>query len=477
VSSVRLNAGNASPVHDGALSLPAVGDEHGFSLIELLIAMALTAVAVAATLGVFGASGRTTVISQNTAVGAHQAQAELDRLSKLRYGELALTSTPVTSANLKNPNYRVSGNNFNVRSGLTEPLVTTAGDQATAKVDPGPTTFAVGQDGSTITGKVYRYVTWRDENCPATICDGAQNTKRVIVAVSLDPIANSVQRNPLWFSTVISDPSASPPGYTGTSGRNGSGTGSNTSAQIFYLYDEPCDDAAWDGSGYAAPTGSHDTRNTAQISGSASSNSTCANSDPMKQPEAMGTQPPAGNSSTPIYEYSADLAGDYLGGLAMMRKGNTCRTSYSSSEAALNAANPSTTGYKFAVHSWATPPMKDEVFHLSARATVSVWTQTLGGLSGRGFLCASLIERRVSGGVPSDTTIASTNYDLSAWPVTPRRLSFTFTVSPQVDIDVDNQLVLVLHLRSESAQDIALLYDHPSYQSLLEIETTTPIGG
>jgi hypothetical protein len=61
--------------------------------------------------------------------------------------------------------------------------------------------------------------------------------------------------------------------------------------------------------------------------------------------------------------------------------------------------------------------------------------------------------------------------------VTPRRLSFTFTVSPQVDIDVDNQLVLVLHLRSESAQDIALLYDHPSYQSLLEIETTTPIGG
>ena len=45
----------------------------------------------------------------------------------------------------------------------------------------------------------------------------------------------------------------------------------------------------------------------------------------MKQPDSMGTQPPTGNSSTPIYEYSADLAGDYLGGLAMMRKGNTCR--------------------------------------------------------------------------------------------------------------------------------------------------------
>ena len=187
-----------------------IGDERGFTLVELLIAMALTAVGVAATLGVFGAAGRTTVISQNTEVGAQQAQAELDRLSKLKYGELALTSTPVNSTNVKNPNYRVSGTNFNVRTGLTEALVTTAGDGATAKVDPGPTNFAVGQNGSTITGKIYRYVTWRDENCPATICDGTQNTKRVIVAVSLDPVANTVQRNPLWFSTVISDPSAAP---------------------------------------------------------------------------------------------------------------------------------------------------------------------------------------------------------------------------------------------------------------------------
>ena len=121
--------------------------------------------------------------------------------------------------------------------------------------------------------------------------------------------------------------------------------------------------------------------------------------------------------------------------------------------------------------------MVTEAFHLSGRATVSVWTQTLGGVSGRGFLCATLVERQESGGVPSDTTIASTTYDVSAWPATPRRLNFTFTVSPQVDIDVDNQLVLVLHLREESAQDIALLYDHPSYQSLLEVETSTPIGG
>jgi prepilin-type N-terminal cleavage/methylation domain-containing protein len=454
-------------------------DESGFSLVELLIAMALTAVGVAATLGVFGASGRTTVISQNAEVGAQQAQAELDRLSKLRYGELALTSTPVNSTNPKNPNYRVSGVNFNVKSGLTEAMVTTPGEGATAKVDPGPTDFAVGQNGSTITGEIYRYVTWRDENCPTNVCDGTENTKRVIVAVSVDPIANSVQRAPLWFSTVITDPSAAPEGYTGTSGGNGSGTGTNTSAQVLYLYDEGCGDEEWDGSEYDAPAGSHDTRNTAQTSPSSSSNSKCNKNDDddndytnnsMLQPDTLGLQPPTGNSSTPIYEYSQDLAGDYLGGLAMMRNGSSCRSSYSSGQASL-LTEPN----KWGVHAWSTPEFESD-FDLIGRATVSIYTQTLGGGSGRGVLCATLLDRLESGGVPSNTTIASTTYDVSAWPSTPRRLSFTFTVSPQYAVADGHRLVLVLHLRGESAQDIAILYDHPSYQSLLEVETTTPIG-
>jgi prepilin-type N-terminal cleavage/methylation domain-containing protein len=453
-----------------------ITEERGFTLVELLIAMALTALGVAATLSVFGASGRTTLISQNTEVGAQQAQAELDRLSKLKYGELALTSAPTSSTDPKNPNYRVSGTNFTVRTGLTEELITTADTGFTAKVDPGPTNFSVGQNASTITGKIYRYVSWRDENCPANVCDGTQNTKRVTVAVTLDPLPNTVQRAPLWFSTVIADPSAAPAGYTGTAGGGSSGGTTSSSAQIFYLYDQPCDDEDWDDFSYVAPSGSHVTSSTAQTGPSSSNNSTCDNSALNNtrriEPDLMGTVPPPGNTSTPIYEYSSDLAGNYLGGLAMMRKGNTCQRSYSTSFA--NDATASIN--KWAVHAWTTPEFEED-FHLSGRATVSIWTQTLGGLSGRGFLCATLVERSVSGSSPTDTVVGSTSYDVSAWPATPRRLSFTFTISPQVDIDADNHLVLVLHLRGESAQDIALLYDHPSYQSLLEVETTTPLGG
>jgi prepilin-type N-terminal cleavage/methylation domain-containing protein len=440
---------------------PSPASESGFSLIELLLAVALSAVGVAATIGVFGASNRTTLAAQQGQVGAQQAQAEIDRLSKLRYGQLALTSTPTNSTDPKNPNNRVSGGNLTVRSGLTEALVTTAGEGETAQVDPGPDNFAVGSGGSTITGKIYRYVSWRDENCPATICDGTENTKRVTVAVTVDPQGNNVQRMPVWFSTVISDPSAAPPGYTGTAGGTGGG-GASTSAQIFYLYDTPCGQTT-----RQTPSGNHNTRSTAQTSPSSSSYSTCGNSDAMKQPDLMWTEPPGG-SNPPVYEYSADLGGDYPGGLAMMRKGSSCVTNYSAANAS-NTAVPN----KWSVHAWATNKF-DDPFHLSGRATVSIYTTTLGGLSGRGFLCATLIERTESGGIASDTTIASTSFDAASWPTTTRRLSFTFTVSPQVDIDKDNRLVLVLHVRGESANDLAILYDHPDYKSLLELETSTP---
>jgi len=439
-----------------------IGSESGFSLVELLIAMVLTSVGIAATISVFGASGRTTVVAQQSSVGAQQAQAELDRLSKLRYGQLALTSTPTASTDPMNPNYRVSGSNFTVKTGLSEPLVTTAGEGETAQVDPGPTNFTVGSSGSTITGKIYRYVTWRDENCPASICDGAENTKRVIVAVTVIPAANTGQRAPLWFSTVITDPSAAPASYTGTSGGVGSG-GSSSSAQIFYLYDTPCKQTA-----RQTPSANHDTRSTAQTSPSSASYSTCQNSDTTKNPDLMGVDPPTG-SSPPLYVYSADLSGSYPGGLATMHKGSSCVANYSAAN-----ASSTTVPNKWSVHAWSTNKF-DSDFHLSGRATVSAYTTTLGGVAGRGFVCATLIERTESGGLASDTTIASTTYDIASWPTTTRRLSFTFTVSPQVDIDEDHRLVLVLHVRGESANDIALIYDHPSYQSLLEVETSTPL--
>ena len=43
-----------------------------------------------------------------------------------------------------------------------------------------------------ITGHVYRFVTWRDENCPYSLCDGTENTKRLTVAITVDPTGGSI---------------------------------------------------------------------------------------------------------------------------------------------------------------------------------------------------------------------------------------------------------------------------------------------
>ena len=152
-------------------------------------------VGVAATMRVFGAAGRTTVRAQQQQVAVQQAQAEkVDRLAALPYDELALTSAPSSSSNPLDPGHKVTGSNFAVRSDLTEALVLEPGPGATAEVEPGPDDFAVGTGGGTTVGALHRYVTWRDEDCPLLLCEGQQNTKRLIVAVTLVPLPGTADQ-------------------------------------------------------------------------------------------------------------------------------------------------------------------------------------------------------------------------------------------------------------------------------------------
>jgi hypothetical protein len=297
-------------------------------------------------------------------------------------------------------------------------------------------------------------VTWRDERCPTGtgVCDGTQNTKRVIVAVTVDPSPGTTARSPVWMSTVLTDPAAA--GATTSTGSGGSGA--NTSAQLFYLYDTPCKLTS-----RQTPSANHATRSTAQTSQFSSDYSTCQNSDSMKNPDLMWTAAPTG-SDPPMYEYSADLGGDYPGGLAMMRSGSSCQHSYSAADG------------KWSVHAWSTNQFSSS-FTLSGRLTLSIYTTTLGGLQGSGKVCVTLIERSESGGIASDNVIDTKTHDVTSWPTAARRLAFTTILPSAWTVPANRRLVLVVHVRSESAHDLAFLYDHPSYQSLLEAETSSPL--
>ena len=86
-----------------------------------------------------------------------------------------------------------------------------------------------------------------------------------------------------------------------------------------------------------------------------------------------------------------------------------------------------------------------------------------------------LVDRAVTGGVPADRVLGSAVYDLGSWPRSVRRVTFTFNLSQADVVETGNRLVLALHLREKSAHDVAFLYDHPLYPSLLKVATPTPL--
>ena len=337
--------------------------ERGFTLVELLVAVTLLSVGVAATIAVFGSSSRASLTAQRGDVATEKAEAEIDKIAALEYGEIAMAAAPPASTGPNDPNSRVSGGKY-----LGEDLVLTPGSGFTAKVEPGPETFVVGLGGSAITGKVYRFVSWRDEgsctDAANSICTSNHDTKHVIVAVTIDASPTLPARGPVWASSVISDPNALPPGSAAAPP-----TTPTVTDQSFYLFDTPCSETSRE-----TPTASHPTHDTAARGLTAEADSTCENGDPSKEPDLMGPRLPTepNDSVPPLFDYSSDLSGDRPGGLAMIHRGTSCETSYP-------AAGDTGALSKWNLHAWSTNPF-DSNFHLSGEVTLSLYATTIGGV-------------------------------------------------------------------------------------------------
>ena len=467
-------------------------NEQGFTLIELLVAMIILLIGIVATIGVFGSSKRTTLVAQRHELAVHVAQREMEKMRSLKYSELGLeinspTGVP-TSTNPKHPNFRVSSSNrFIVSGSTTEEMVTQTTGGAGGKVQAGGASgeaFTVGEGGSAVSGRIYRYVSWRDEVCAALLCDGTRNTKRLSVAVTLNPVGSPPigPTRPVWETSIATDPNEGP-----TASSNPPPPpppAPSTSAQNFYLYDKTCvsSDAS---NGYSAPTASHATDNTA------SDVAVCENVTADRQPDLMGPVAPAySNPPLPPFKYSTDVgpSTDYPAGLALVRpdSGSACpAASYPVANSNNNTAP--TSPNKWSTHAWATKKFT-QPFVLSGRVFLSLWTTSVGSQSGTGRFCATLVDRRNVGGVPSDIVLGAMSEDYTPWPTTKiepgvdcgtpsfpcgRQLSFSTTI-PSTSVRQDSRLVMILSVPSNSDKDIVILYDDPRYRTLLEVETSTP---
>jgi prepilin-type N-terminal cleavage/methylation domain-containing protein len=161
--------------------------ERGFSLIELIVAMAILAI-VASGFAVSVAIGlRGVAFARQQQVASDLATARLEHLRSVPYAQVALSSQPIHSTDPTNADNGVSSDNtsFDVTGqGSYEPLVVDTNNGAVLHFED-PV-----QVGSTLM-EIYQYVTWvNDPTIP-----GTQDYKRVTVVVQFHtPTQTGVSR-------------------------------------------------------------------------------------------------------------------------------------------------------------------------------------------------------------------------------------------------------------------------------------------
>jgi type II secretory pathway pseudopilin PulG len=469
-------------VHDAGRS------EGGFTIVEVLVAALVLTLGAMATFGLLGTATKGTQQAKAAQVALNLAQQELEIMRGLSYEEVALTATPEQLTNRLNPSFRVNGAlaTFAV---IREPpsdyrkLVVNGGTIFGAEkdekikggiVDPGPTPFTSGD----VTGEVYRYVVWSDDVRCGVACPGTQDIKRVIVAVKLDTPGN--QGGERGYAEVQSD--IVDPTDSAENDPIPNSDGEIVTAQQFYLSDTPC-----------SPTGTTDRQAILGDHLLHNTLGTCADGPKTGPgepgaPDALllGGPPdpaPADPAIPPLYDYSDDTHLDPMQPMPETDKGLQIRRDDTPD---CHYEPTGTVNPESQIHRWVTDPFAAD-FVLTDSVTLEFYTRTLSDEPHDGQLCVFLFLAHAAP-VP-DTLLANSNGGTTYWTYAPTswqvddwepavRLEMDLAEAPYT-IPAGERLGVALSIERANtpAEAIPIMYDHPKYQTRLEVDTGTPIDG
>jgi len=465
------------------LRAAAADGEAGFTVFEVLIASIMLIAGALATFQIFDSSVRNTYRAEQSQVANDIAQQELEKLRFLDYRQVALTAYPGSSSDPGHPNHRVLGTDFALSPNGSNPAPMVvqgspldSGGQVSCDLPgttpvetclpPGPTEFTNGD----VSGDIYRYVVWgNDPSC--STCGGNQDFKRIVVAVTLDDVPLSSDRSYVEVQSDVVNPAD-----TSLTEQN-LPDGDTLTAEQFFLTDTPC---AASGSTTRLPINlDHLLHNTL---------GTCENgvqfgATPGAPDALLDTVPPDPFPDDPLLPDSFDYADDpYLeptpdfdDGLQMLRQ-----------DADGCAYTPGGANPQAKIHRWVSDPMASS-YVMNGHATLELNTKTINAAVQTGRICVYLFVRTTNGdGSVTDTRILDNGTGNPYWTFQPPgnwaagswglyRISLDF---PQTTVAVANRVGLAISIeRAGSPGDLQFLYDHPQFDSRLEVDTPTPLGG
>ncbi len=203
-----------------------IRDEAGFTVIEALVAAIVVAIGILGTATVISSADTTTLDSELQQVATDQGERALEQMRSLSYSELGHTGTPV----LPSGESGLSGNNYtSPDASSSEQLVIAANtetgdtkyssDCRTENADTGSATscfkitpalqdktFTVTQGGQTVSGHIYTFVTWHDEECellPISSLKTQLNTLSTLVGNRLTQLSNVLNNSTYGLNSLL----------------------------------------------------------------------------------------------------------------------------------------------------------------------------------------------------------------------------------------------------------------------------------
>jgi hypothetical protein len=462
-----------------------IAREDGFTIVEMVVSTLILAIGALTTFGLLSTATKNTQRAKATQVALDRAQREMEALRSLSNKQLAMTGTPEASTNPLSPNYRVLGGTFAL---IREPPGSYAymvvngrelyggGAVEGGIVSPGPTSFTSGD----VSGKIFRYVVWRNDASCGAACPGEQDFKQIVVAVKMDKPGNEAsERGYVEVQSDFVDPTDSP-----KSDPLPAADGKVVTAQQFFLTDTPCSSSG--ATARQAISGDHLLHNTL---------GTCASGPKtgkeLGAPDVLlrGGPPdpaPEDPNDPALYDYSSDtyleptLNPDKDKGVQIRpdKEANGCLYK---PEKETTSANPESQA-----HRWVTDPFGSP-FTLTGKVTLEFYTRTITEAKNAGMLCVYLFKRHLTGSVAEDAILASKTgtaywtYSESTWAYSEWkrvRLPMEFA-SPPYTIPAGDRLGVALSVehKNTQAEAIQIMYDHPLYPARIEVDTNTPLEG